>query len=84
MGSAILLFVFSALALFLLTIVLGSYFTVQQQSCAIVERFGKYVRTARPGLNFKLPYVEAVVQRVSLRVQQLIVEVETKKLDNVL
>ena len=70
-------------AFFALTIVLGSYFTVQQQSRALIERFGKYVRTAKPGLNFKIPYIEGVVQRVSLRVQQLIVEVETKTLDNV-
>jgi regulator of protease activity HflC (stomatin/prohibitin superfamily) len=83
MGMAIGVFILAALIIFLLTIVFGSYFTVQQQSCAIVERFGKYVRTARPGLNFKLPYVEGVVERVSLRVQQLIVEVETKTLDNV-
>src|ERR1700733_6197124 len=74
---------FAIIVLFLLGLVLGSFYTVQQQSRAIVERFGKYVRTATPGLNFKLPYIEAVVQRVSLRVQQLIVEVETKTLDNV-
>ena len=66
-----------------LTIVLGSFFTVQQQTRAIVERFGRYVRTARPGLNFKVPYIETIVQRVSLRVQQLLVEVETKTQDNV-
>ncbi|MDE2631398.1 MAG: SPFH domain-containing protein [Alphaproteobacteria bacterium] len=70
-------------AFFALTIVLGSYFTVQQQSRAIIERFGKYVRTAKPGLNFKVPYIETVAQRVSLRVQQLLVEVDTKTLDNV-
>ncbi len=70
-------------AFFALTIVLGSYFTVQQQSRAIIERFGKYVRTAKPGLNFKMPYIETVAQRVSLRVQQLLVEVDTKTLDNV-
>ena len=61
----------------------SGFFTVQQQSRAIVERFGRYVRTAKPGLNFKVPYIEYVVQRVSLRVQQLPVEVETKTLDNV-
>ena len=85
MDDAILvMFIFVAfLAFFVLSIILGSYFTVQQQSRAIIERFGKYVRTARPGLNFKFPFIEAVVQRVSLRVQQLIVEVETKTLDNV-
>jgi len=68
---------------FALTVVLGSYFTVQQQSRAIVERFGRYVRTANPGLNFKIPYIETIIQRVSLRVQQLLVEVDTKTLDNV-
>jgi regulator of protease activity HflC (stomatin/prohibitin superfamily) len=71
------------IGLFLLTGIFSWFFTVQQQSRAIVERFGKYIRTAKPGLNFKLPYVESVVQRVSLRVQQLPVEVETKTLDNV-
>ncbi|HTW34673.1 MAG TPA: SPFH domain-containing protein [Rhizomicrobium sp.] len=63
--------------------VLSGFFTVQQQSRAIVERFGRYLRTAKPGLNFKVPYIDYVVQRVSLRVQQLPVEVETKTLDNV-
>src|SRR6201999_4034771 len=74
---------FAIALFFLLGLVLGSFYTVQQQSRAIVERFGRYVATAKPGLNFKLPYIEHVVQRVSLRVQQLIVEVETKTLDNV-
>src|SRR5262252_5076721 len=61
----------------------SGFFTVQQQTRAIVERFGRYVRTSKPGLNFKIPYIEYVVLRVSLRVQQLPVEVETKTLDNV-
>src|ERR1700753_658238 len=76
----VLLFI---LFFFLLGLFFGSFFTVQQQSRAIIELFGKYVRTAHPGLNFKIPYIESVVQRVSLRVQQLRVEVETKTLDNV-
>src|SRR5215470_4050370 len=80
----ILAFVLLAvLAFFVLGLFFGSFYTVQQQSRAIVERFGKYVRTARPGLNFKIPYIETIVQRVSLRVQQLIVEVDTKTRDNV-
>ena len=70
-------------AIFALTVVLGCFFTVKQQTRAIIERFGRYVRTATPGLNFKIPYIETIVQRVSLRVQQLIVEVDTKTLDNV-
>jgi regulator of protease activity HflC (stomatin/prohibitin superfamily) len=79
----ILVFVIFIAAIFLLTGMFSWFFTVQQQSRAIVERFGRYVRTARPGLNYKLPYIDRIVQRVSLRVQQLPVEVETKTMDNV-
>ncbi len=71
------------LIVFGLIVVLGLFFTVKQQSCAIVERFGKYVRTARPGLNIKIPIIDRIADRVSLRVQQLLVEVETKTQDNV-
>jgi regulator of protease activity HflC (stomatin/prohibitin superfamily) len=73
----------SFIGIILLIGVFSGFFTVQQQSRAIIERFGRYVRTANPGLNFKIPYIDHVVQRVSLRVQQLPVEVETKTLDNV-
>lgn len=58
-------------------------FTVDQQTVGIVQRFGKFLRTAEPGLNFKIPFVDWVAGRVSLRVQQLDVMVETKTHDNV-
>lgn len=58
------------------------FFTVKQATAAIVERFGKFDRIAGPGLHFKLP-VESVTARVSLRVQQLSVNVETKTADDV-
>jgi regulator of protease activity HflC (stomatin/prohibitin superfamily) len=61
----------------------GPFFTVQQQSAAIVQRFGKFVRVANPGLNIKLPVIENVSGRINLRVQQLDVRVETKTEDNV-
>jgi regulator of protease activity HflC (stomatin/prohibitin superfamily) len=77
------LVVLAVIGLFLLITFSLCFFTVEQQSKAIIERFGRYVRTAPPGLNFKLPFAEAIAQRVSLRVQQLPVEVETKTLDNV-
>jgi regulator of protease activity HflC (stomatin/prohibitin superfamily) len=70
-------------AFFVLSFLLGIFFTVKQQTRAIIERFGRYVRTAKPGLNVKVPFIDHIVQRVSLRVQQLIVEVDTKTLDNV-
>jgi len=64
-------------------LLLNALFTVRQQTAAIVQRFGRYIRTAPAGLNFKIPFIESIVGRVSLRVQQLLVEVETKTLDNV-
>jgi regulator of protease activity HflC (stomatin/prohibitin superfamily) len=59
------------------------FFTVEQQERAIVERFGKFVRVAGPGLQRKSPFVERVAGRMSLQVEQLNSEIETKTQDNV-
>ena len=59
------------------------FFTVEQQERAIVERFGKFVRVAGPGLQTKTPFVERVAGRMSLQVEQLNSEIETKTKDNV-
>ncbi len=74
---------YSILTFILIILFFASFFTVKQQTRAIIERFGRYVRTAKPGLSMKVPFIDHIVQRVSLRVQQLIVEVETKTKDNV-
>ncbi|MDO3694013.1 SPFH domain-containing protein [Wenyingzhuangia sp. chi5] len=58
-------------------------FTVQQQTTAIVERFGKFVGTRQAGLNFKIPLIDKIAGRVSLKIQQLDVLVETKTKDDV-
>jgi regulator of protease activity HflC (stomatin/prohibitin superfamily) len=71
------------LAVIAIPLLLGSVFTVNQQTAAIVQRFGKFSRVAQPGLNFKIPFVETVAHRTNLRVQQLDVQVETKTEDNV-
>jgi regulator of protease activity HflC (stomatin/prohibitin superfamily) len=59
------------------------WFTVKQQSVAIVQRFGKHQRVATPGLNFLLPFVETVAARLPLRIMELQVRAETKTKDNV-
>ncbi|WP_372800344.1 SPFH domain-containing protein [Lutibacter sp.] len=64
-------------------LILSGLFVVKQQTIAVIERFGKYVRTNSPGLNLKVPLVEKVAGRVSLRIQQLDVIVETKTKDDV-
>jgi regulator of protease activity HflC (stomatin/prohibitin superfamily) len=82
MGPFILIFV-AVVAFFALSIFLGSFFTVQTSEVAIVQRLGKFARIAGPGLNWKTPYLENVVQRMSMKVQQFDVQVETKTQDNV-
>jgi regulator of protease activity HflC (stomatin/prohibitin superfamily) len=77
MGFAIFLFI-----LFIVFALTG-FFTVKQQTAAIVERFGRFKRIAGAGLNFKVPLIDKVAGRISLRVQQLDVRVETKTKDNV-
>jgi regulator of protease activity HflC (stomatin/prohibitin superfamily) len=69
--------------LLVLSIVLGSFFTVETAQVAIVQRLGKFARVAGPGLNWKTPYLETVAYRLSMKVQQFDLQVETKTQDNV-
>ena len=75
------------LALIILPIFLGvlflTFFIVKQQSAAIVERFGKFVAVRQSGLQIKIPIIDIVAGRLSLRIQQLDVVVETKTKDDV-
>ncbi len=49
-------------AAFLLQGVFSSFFTIKPGEVGIVLRFGQYSRTAQPGLNFKIPYVEELAK----------------------
>ena len=69
--------------LFLLTAIFGSFFTVQTARAVIVTRFGKFLRVAEAGLNWKVPYIDAVAGTLSLRVSQINLTMETKTKDNV-
>ena len=60
-----------------------TFFIVKQQSAAIVERFGKFVDVRQSGLQVKIPLIDNVAGRLSLRIQQLDVVVETKTKDDV-
>ena len=60
-----------------------TFFVVRQQTSAIVERFGKFVSVRQSGLQLKIPIVDSVAGRLSLRIQQLDVVVETKTKDDV-
>ncbi len=43
------------IAILLILFASSSFFTVAVDEVGVVQRFGKYVRTVQPGLNFKLP-----------------------------
>ena len=74
---------FMIIIFLMISLIVMIFFTVEQQSNYIVECFGKFVRVAYPGLNIKIPIIEQIRGKVSLRIMQLNVEVETKTLDNV-
>jgi regulator of protease activity HflC (stomatin/prohibitin superfamily) len=54
----------------ILSVIFGSFFTVETAQVAIVQRLGKFSRAAGPGLNWKTPLIETVVHRMSMKVQQ--------------
>ena len=64
-------------------IILSGLFIVKQQTAFIVERFGKYQNVRHAGLNLKVPLVDKIAGRISLKIQQLDVIVETKTKDDV-
>ncbi len=74
---------FFILLFFALFIFMSGVFTVKQTTAAVVERLGKFYGIRRAGLQFKIPIVDRIVGRVSLKIQQLDVIVETKTRDNV-
>ena len=77
-----LLILLALVALFVLITVLKTLYTVRTYTAGIVERFGKFNRIARPGLQFLVPYCETV-RFIDLQVRQATVNVETKTKDNV-
>jgi regulator of protease activity HflC (stomatin/prohibitin superfamily) len=72
-----------ALALIFLIVLLSSFFTVNTAEVAVITRFGKFLRAADPGLNWKRPFFDSVAGMVSLRVNQISLTMETKTKDNV-
>ena len=66
-----------------IVIVLAAFFIVKQQTAAVVERFGRFQSIRQSGLQLKIPLIDRIAGRLSLKIQQLDVIVETKTLDDV-
>jgi regulator of protease activity HflC (stomatin/prohibitin superfamily) len=69
-------------AIVLVFILLG-VFIVKQQNAAVIERFGKFHSIRNSGFQLRIPFVDRIAGRLSLRIQQLDVIVETKTKDDV-
>jgi regulator of protease activity HflC (stomatin/prohibitin superfamily) len=79
----VLLILLAIVAIIALSLILGSFFTVSTAEVAVLTRFGKFLRVAEAGLNWKAPYLDTVAGVVSLRVNQITLTMETKTKDNV-
>ena len=66
-----------------LVIFVSSFFIVKQQTAAVIERFGRFQSIRHSGLQLKIPLVDRISGKLSLKIQQLDVIVETKTLDDV-
>ncbi|MDC1379156.1 SPFH domain-containing protein [Algibacter sp.] len=76
-------FVFIPIILIGLFILISAFFVVKQQTAAIIERFGKFHSIRQSGLQLKIPLVDRISGKLSLKIQQLDVIIETKTLDDV-
>ena len=81
--DVVLIILLVAVGIIVLTLILGSFFTVNTAQVAVITRFGKFLRVADAGLNWKMPYFDSVTGLVSLRVNQITLTMETKTKDNV-
>jgi regulator of protease activity HflC (stomatin/prohibitin superfamily) len=75
--------IFALFIIIILVVIFGSFFTVSTAQVAVITRFGKFRRVAEPGLNWKWPIIDTIAGRVSLRVNQINLTMETKTKDNV-
>lgn len=62
---------------------MASLFTVKQETAAIIERLGKFHSVRHAGLHLKIPFIDNITKRLTLKIQQLDVLIDTKTLDNV-
>lgn len=67
----------------LFIILLLSFFIVKQQTAVVIERLGKFQSVRFAGLQMKIPVLDRIAARVSLKITQLDVVVETKTKDDV-
>ncbi|WP_185858571.1 SPFH domain-containing protein [Blattabacterium cuenoti] len=74
---------YGILILLMLSFFSSFIFIINQQTAAIVERMGKFHSIRYAGLNFKIPILDHIIGKLTLKIQQLDILVDTKTKDNV-
>jgi regulator of protease activity HflC (stomatin/prohibitin superfamily) len=69
------------IGIFVLLILFLSFVTVQQGYIAVITVFGKYRRIIGPGLNMKIPFIEAIYRRVSIQNRSVELEFQAITID---
>jgi regulator of protease activity HflC (stomatin/prohibitin superfamily) len=65
----------------ILMLIFTGLFTVNQGTIAVITRLGKYIGIRRPGLNFKVPFLDQVYKRVSIQNRSVELEFQAVTLD---
>ena len=55
--------------------------TVPQANIAVITLFGKYRRILRPGLNFKIPFLEQIYRKISIQNRSVELEFQAVTID---
>jgi regulator of protease activity HflC (stomatin/prohibitin superfamily) len=67
--------------LLLLLIAFSGLVTVNQGTIGVVTMFGKFRRILRPGLNFKIPFLEQIYKKVSIQNRSVELEFQAVTID---
>ena len=60
---------------------LGCFVTINQGTIGVVTLFGKYQRIMRPGLNFKIPFLEQIYKKISIQNRSVELEFQAITVD---
>ena len=64
-------YIFGAIAIIALLLIIGNIYGVQQSRAYVIERLGGFNRVDGVGIHGKIPFVDRIARRVTLKEQVL-------------
>jgi regulator of protease activity HflC (stomatin/prohibitin superfamily) len=65
----------------ILAIISSGMFTINQGTIGVITRLGKYAGIKRPGLNWKIPFIDQIYKRVSIQNRSVELEFQAVTVD---